>query len=98
MNFTLKVRAEAEEDLLQVCEWYDCRQARLGDRFLDAAAAVLDRICSTPEQWAEEFRGIRRARIPRFPYIIYFLVEDRIVEVIAVSHGRRHPRAWQSRL
>lgn len=98
MTFTLKVREEAEVDLLQACEWYDSQQARLGDRLLDQVETLFDRITAHPEQWAEEFRGIRRARIPGFPYIVYFLVEDAVVEVIAVTHGRRHPRAWQSRL
>jgi toxin ParE1/3/4 len=98
MTFTLKVREEAEEDLLQACEWYDSRKAGLGDRLLDQVEILFERIRVHPEQWPEEFHGIRRARIPGFPYITYFLVENPIVEVIAVTHGRRHPRSWQSRL
>jgi plasmid stabilization system protein ParE len=98
MSFTLRVRDEAEEDLLQGCEWYAIRRSGMGDRLLDAIDLLLQRIAAHPEQWAEGFRGIRRAIIPRFPYVIYFLVEGSLVEVIAISHGKLHPRTWQSRL
>lgn len=98
MSFTLRVRDEAEEDLLQACEWYAARKSGLGERLLDAADLLLARISQHPEQWAEGYRGVRRAKIPRYPYVVYFLVEDTIVEVIAIGHGKQHPRTFQSRL
>jgi plasmid stabilization system protein ParE len=40
---------------------------------------------------------IRRVVARRFPYAVYYRRrEDRIV-VLAVFHGRRHPRIWQAR-
>jgi plasmid stabilization system protein ParE len=40
---------------------------------------------------------IRRVQLLRFPYAVYyFLDEDRVV-VIACAHGRQHPRRWSSR-
>jgi plasmid stabilization system protein ParE len=40
---------------------------------------------------------IRRVRLRRFPYAIYFRVSGDEVVVLAVMHGRRHPRRWSSR-
>jgi plasmid stabilization system protein ParE len=33
----------------------------------------------------------------RFPFGIYFRVEQSQIIVVAVIHGSRHPRRWQSR-
>lgn len=98
MKFTLQVRAEAEEDLLQACAWYASRKLGLGNRLLDATDQLLERIVAHPEQWAAGYRAVRRAKVPRFPYVVYFLIENSIVEVIAICHGKQHPRSWQSRL
>lgn len=62
MTFTLRVRVEAEEDLLQACEWYASRKTGLGERLLDATDVLLQRIVAHPTQWAEGYRGVRRAK------------------------------------
>jgi plasmid stabilization system protein ParE len=33
----------------------------------------------------------------RFPFGIYFRVEQAQIVVVAIIHGSRHPRRWQSR-
>jgi plasmid stabilization system protein ParE len=40
---------------------------------------------------------IRRALVPRFPYAIYFHIGADELVVLAIMHGRRLPRRWQSR-
>jgi plasmid stabilization system protein ParE len=40
---------------------------------------------------------VRRARVRRFPYIVFFIPESERTIVIAVLHGRRDPQAWQTR-
>jgi plasmid stabilization system protein ParE len=35
--------------------------------------------------------------VRRFPYAIYFHAMPDEIVVLAVIHGRRHPRRWQSR-
>ena len=50
-----------------------------------------------PELYAVTFRGVRPAKLRRFPYVMYYrMLADRI-EVLAVLHGSRNPRVWQSR-
>jgi plasmid stabilization system protein ParE len=33
----------------------------------------------------------------RFPFCIYFVVDQTTIVVIAVIHGSRHPRRWRGR-
>jgi hypothetical protein len=35
--------------------------------------------------------------VKRFPYGVYFIVESETLIVIAVTHGKRHPRRWRDR-
>jgi plasmid stabilization system protein ParE len=34
----------------------------------------------------------------RFPYLIIYRVFPDFISVVAVIHGKRHPRRWKSRL
>ncbi|MBL0716858.1 MAG: hypothetical protein JJV89_02305 [Desulfosarcina sp.] len=42
-------------------------------------------------------RHTRRARIHRFPFGIYYRIEEESLVVVAVMHGSRHPKRWQQR-
>ena len=42
-------------------------------------------------------RHVRRALIRRFPYGIYYAVDEELIEVIAVFHAKRDPKRWQDR-
>jgi len=35
---------------------------------------------------------------PRFPFGVFYVVDDDGAVVIGVIHGSRHPRRWKSRL
>jgi toxin ParE1/3/4 len=69
----------------------------LGEDFLEQLQAVLDRIAETPELFGVVHEKIRAATLRRFPYVVYFRLEAVRIYVIAVQHGRRHSRRWQSR-
>lgn len=69
----------------------------LGSGFALAVEATVEAIAERPLQFAVVYRNRRRAGVRRFPYGVFFeLQEDRIL-VIACFHGRRNPRRWQSR-
>lgn len=44
-----------------------------------------------------DVEGIRRALLRRFPYAVYFAVEESTVVVLTVLHAHRDPAAWQKR-
>ncbi len=98
MAFNLIVRLEAEQDLSAAFQWYEERRTGLGHDFLlqiDAGFRFLER---TPLVFPEIYRGIRRHLIKRFPYKIYFLVEETTVVILAVVYCRRDPQGIRKRL
>jgi plasmid stabilization system protein ParE len=97
VSLPLYLRPEAEADILVGRDWYDRGRPGLGDEFVESLENLLSRIQESPALFAVGYRGIRRARIQRFPYITYYQLLDDRIEVIAVLHASRNPRIWQRR-
>ena len=87
----------ANEDLLEARAWYDNINPHLGERFALAVEATVERIAEHPLQFAAVHRSRRRAGVRRFPYGIFFEVQEHRIVVIACFHGRRDPRRWRLR-
>jgi plasmid stabilization system protein ParE len=93
----LFIRREARADIAEAFRWYEARSVGLGHEFLRAVRVALAGVQRGPEQHAVAVDDIRRARVARFPYLVYYVVLPTRLSVIAVMHGRRDPRLWQSR-
>ena len=93
----LFVRSKARRDAARAFRWYERERPGLGHEFLRAVAVTFAAIDRTPEHFPIAFDDIQKALVRRFPYVVYFVVEPAGTSVIAVTHGRRHPRRWQSR-
>ena len=93
----LILRPQAERELAEAVAWYNTRDMGLGSDFLLAVDATMDDILDQPARFPEVRSGRRRALVGRFPYALYFTVLDDDIVILAVFHGKRHPRRWQSR-
>ena len=97
MSRDVYVRPEARIDIEQASAWYERQRAGLGDDFLDEVLDALDRIARDPEIYPVIHRRTRRSVVHRFPFGIFYCIEDDAIVVVAVMHGSRDPRAWQRR-
>jgi plasmid stabilization system protein ParE len=88
---------EASHDLLEARAWYDNIRPELGERFVVTIEATVEAIAEHPMQFPVVYRSRRRAGVRRFPYGIYFDVQECRIVVIACFHSRRNPRRWQTR-
>ena len=93
----LFLRKAARADIAEAFQWYEARSTGLGFEFLRAVRVALAGIERAPEQYPLALDAIRKALVPRFPYVVYFAIHSRGLSVIAVMHGRRDPRRRQSR-
>jgi toxin ParE1/3/4 len=93
----LVFRPEAQSEILDARAWYEEQRAGLGHLFAAAVETTIDAIIENPLAYRRVHGDTRRALVNRFPYAVYFRqVGDELV-VLAVMHGRRLPRRWQSR-
>ena len=93
----LLVRPEAEVDAFEAASWYEREREGLGSDFLARVRRVFTRIESGPLQFPLVMADIRRALLGRFPFAVFFFVDDRAAIVIAVMHLHRHPDSWEGR-
>jgi len=93
----LSVRPEAEVDAFEAATWYEREREGLGSAFLRRLRRVFGRIENGPLQFPLVTADIRRALLGRFPFGVFFFVEDDVATVIAVMHLHRHPRSWEDR-
>jgi plasmid stabilization system protein ParE len=80
---------EADADLKEARAWYDNVRPELGERFAYAVEDTVATISESPLQIPIVHRKLRRAGVRRFPYGIFFEVEESRVVVIALL-------AWQA--
>jgi plasmid stabilization system protein ParE len=88
---------EADAELKEARAWYDNLRPELGDRFALAVEEMIDAVAEHPLQFPVVYRGRLRAGVRRFPYGIFFEVQEQRIVVIACFHGRRNPKLWQAR-
>ena len=94
----VRLKSPADLDYLQALEWYEERQPGLGQE-CDAELLVLfERMKQNPELFQKETAVVRKARMPRFKYRIYFTMEGDEIGVLAIWHPSRNPDALRRRL
>ena len=88
---------EARADAIEARAWYSDIRPELGERFALAVDAAVEAIAQKPLQFAVVYRNRRRAGVRRFPYGIFFELQEHRIVVIACFHDRRNPKRWQAR-
>ncbi|MFN0180717.1 MAG: type II toxin-antitoxin system RelE/ParE family toxin [Gemmatimonadales bacterium] len=91
------VRPLAEADVQAAFDWYEEQAEGLGHEFLRALDASYASIARWPESYPVVYRGVRRALLRRFPYLVYYRSIPQAIEVLACVHGKQHPRKWRRR-
>ena len=94
MTRTVILRLPAEQDIKTAYAWYESQQAGLGEEFLVSLRQKLESLQTHPESAAIIHKNIRRAVVPRFPYLVFYVVEQTRIIVLAVLHTSRNPAKW----
>jgi plasmid stabilization system protein ParE len=83
VSIELIVSSRAEADLTAAFDWYQARATDLGVDFLRCADATIALIERSPQIFRKRHGEFRMAMTPRFPYGIYFVLdeEQRIVSI-----------------
>ena len=98
MKYEVHIRSVAEIDIKEAANWYEKHRKGLGDEFLDEVLGAFETISDNPYIYAVVHRQTRRALIHRFPFAIYYRIEEWSIIVVTVMHGSRHPKRWQERI
>ncbi len=88
---------EALEEYLNAVSYYADISHRLAESFIKAIETGIENIITSPEAWQIVEEEVRRHLIYRFPFGIYFCIEDDRVFIYAIMHLSRHPDYWKGR-
>jgi plasmid stabilization system protein ParE len=99
MTPRLLIRPEAQVDLEEAVLWYEEQRPGLGEVLSRKIFELIDRITAAPLHFPSVAPSVRRGLLQRFPYAIYFLLENDPPEVviIAILHQHRDPAMWKRR-
>ncbi len=89
MIWRVRVRPEAELDLLVASGWYEAQREGLGSEFVEDLSQVIASLANNALLYAEVSEGVRRTFARRFPYAFSYQVLGDEVIVISILHMRR---------
>ena len=92
------IRPEAQVDIEESAFWYEDQRLGLGELFSAELFELIHRIAEFPLQFPLVGWSVRRGLLHKFPYAVYFLLEDEAAVIIAVLHQRRDPAVWKGRV
>jgi len=92
MTFRVRIHAGARDDIREAFDWYEDQSPGLGDQFVTELDRVMSRLSTDPRIYQTVNKEVRRALTRRFPYGIYYLVDEDRVNVLRVLHLARNPR------
>ena len=92
-----RVRQRARAEIAAAFDWYLERSPRAAERFLAAVDRAIKSLEKAPLRNAVVHGKLRRVLLHAFPYAVYYKVYPRIISVVGVIHGRRHPSVWLDR-
>jgi len=85
-----------QAELCCVTGRYSAEDKELGRRFVQTVKNACVEITADPLRCRVLEGRVRRCLVHRFPYIIYYLVEDDLLYFGALLHSARHPETYRA--
>jgi hypothetical protein len=98
MTYILRFLPEVEEDLINGYVWYESKSRGLGEDFLRMFYAYANEIQWNPLRYPKVYQDFRRRLLRRFPYAIYFEIENDQIIVFGLFHCARNPQVINAEL
>ena len=87
----LRYTDRARDDLELAFVWYERQRRGLGFEFLDCVEAAVKSILERPKLYRVRYALFRGCVIRRFPFSIFYTIEEREIVVHSVFDNRQDP-------
>ena len=98
MDYEIIIRPEARLDILDAFSWYQEQRPGLGLDFKLCVDEVFSKLRRRPNIYKKVHKEVRRVVTQRFPFGVFYLIENNKVIALAVLHARRDPKKWKQRI
>jgi toxin ParE1/3/4 len=92
MKYTIRFVHELEDELIALFQWYQNESDGLGERFLDAFYAQVKNLTDNPKIYQRIYKKFRRVLLYKFPFGVYYTIENDTVVVYGCFHTRQNPK------
>ena len=92
MNFEVVYTPWAQLEASEAYAWYGQDHIRMGDAFIDELERTSTFLARNPFLYPCVEQEIRRANLDRFPYSLFFVIDDPKVSILSCFHQHRDPR------
>ena len=83
--------SRAKDDIEIAFLWYEKQRRGLGFEFLDCVDASINSIISNPKLFSVCYSRFRRCVIRRFPFSIFYTIEDFEIIIHSIFDNRQNP-------
>lgn len=97
MPKNVRFHPEAEQELQEAAIWYNHQRKGLGAEFFLCIDESIARILDNPQLHPIVYKNIHRVVVRRFPFAVFYEIDDLEIRIIAIFHSRRKPDKWKSR-
>ncbi|KKI98650.1 type II toxin-antitoxin system RelE/ParE family toxin [Prochlorothrix hollandica] len=88
----------AEKELIDAAIYYEGQEPDLGEKYLAEVGQAVSFIAQYPEAGFIVRGSLRRLTLPKFPYyLLYRVLGNAQIRVLAVAHHKRRPKYWVDR-
>lgn len=100
MGFKIKLLPIVHIDLRKAKNWYYNKSETLAKEFKIEVDKEIDYIGKFPEHYQRKYKALRQSLVTRFPYAIFYLVEEEQERIIifGVLHTSRNPEIVRKRI
>ena len=96
--YSIYITPVAETDVLEAALWYEFQRKGLEQEFFTSIEASVSLIIRNPLLFQViDSKKIRRAVTRKFPYGIFFYLDNTEIVIIAVQHLSGSPNKWKRR-
>jgi toxin ParE1/3/4 len=94
ITYEIFVQREAQLEVQSIFDYYEDLNEGLGFEFMRALDAALQTIKRNPLACQKIYQESRRVLLRKFPYAVFYLVEETRIVIIACFHQKRDPIDW----
>lgn len=95
---SIRILSAARHDLVRGYHFYERQAPGVGRYFLDSLSSDIESLGLNAGMHPVAFGNYQRQLSQRFPWAIYYRVEDDLVLIYAILDNRADPRSTQQRL
>ncbi len=93
----IRFHPDAELEYTDAIQWYEYQRKGLGSEFFLCIDEAIEKLIINPQLYPIVHKKIHRVVVRKFPFAIFYEIQQSEITILAVFHSRRDPQRWKKR-